>query len=318
MAVFVAHRADACHLRAARAVEFGGAGVGVNLHAVERKVAVAVLQPVAVRPNGVGFRAAGLAITCVDDIYLVHLAVAVPVVFAEIHFAVHGLAGFCHHIFGAHVVAFGTGVSTVVRHVAGKVNGPHNVKLHVEFAVRLVIEIVAHAAVVAVDFRAARIHHFLKLCLGAGRCHLLVGEVHEDQQGALRAFEGCGALRGAFGLYALHGLGGRYFVAPYLVHVLHAELVCFQEIRLGGSALRRGVHELRSGHEFAVLQLCVVERAVGGFAHGNAVFGGMEMEMLVAREQHGDHCSVGLRALYRHALSRTGIQQGACQADSQS
>ena len=190
VAVFVAHGADARHLRAARAVEFGGAGVRVDLHAVEREVSVAVLQPVAVRPNRVGLCAAGLAISGVDDIYLVHLSVAVPVVFAEIHLAVYGLAGFCHHIFGAHVVALGAGVCAVVRHVAGEVHGTHDVKLHIELTVRLVVEVVAHAAVVAVDLRAARIHHFFKLRLGAGRCHFRVGKVHEDQQGALFALEG--------------------------------------------------------------------------------------------------------------------------------
>ena len=99
---------------------------------------------------------------------------------------------------------------------------------------------------------------------------------------------------------------------------MHVEPISFQELRFGGSALFSRVHELRGGREFAVGEPGVVERAVFGLAYGNAVFGGVEVEMLITSKQYGNNGSVGLRALYRHALRRTGIQQGACQADCQS
>ena len=150
MAELVAHGTDAGN-GTCLAVEFAAAGVGIDFHAVEglRAVAVSIIlsrgEVPLVWPDGGTGSAVGFALACIDDIDLVDLAVAVPVVVGEVDVVVDKFQGLDDHLGGIFVVALSV-VSAIVGLGLGYSHRSDNIKREFELPLALSVEVVVHGA----------------------------------------------------------------------------------------------------------------------------------------------------------------------------
>ena len=141
-------------------------------------------------PDGVLDVAVGLALAGVEDEDLVDLAVAVPVVVGEVDLGVGSLAHLDNHVLGTQVVAIVI-VGTIVGVVVQGGVGAYDVERQFEQSVRLVAEVVGHAAAEALAGGVARlVQHVVVLLSVVFRLELHVGELAEDDQSALLSREG--------------------------------------------------------------------------------------------------------------------------------
>ena len=86
-------------------VGFITAGISVDLHAVQNHVFVSGCHIPRMRPDGGGATPVGLAETGVEDVDIVHSAVMVTVVFAEVYLIVQSHACLTHHVGDTLVIA---------------------------------------------------------------------------------------------------------------------------------------------------------------------------------------------------------------------
>ena len=150
MAELVTHRADAIDF-ASLSIELAATGIGVDAHPIEclRSAAVAIRSsgrelPL-VWPDGVSCSAIGFALSGIDDVDLVDLAVAVPVIVDEVDVVVDKFQGLDDHCGGIQIVAI-----TVVRAIAGLVarygDRTHYIKREFKLPLALSVEVVVHGA----------------------------------------------------------------------------------------------------------------------------------------------------------------------------
>ena len=89
-----------------RVAHLGRAGVRIDFDTIEGECYFGGSQFISVGPDSVIATTVGLALTGVDDIDLIHLAVTGPVVVREVYPTVSKLTGFLNHLLGMLVVAF--------------------------------------------------------------------------------------------------------------------------------------------------------------------------------------------------------------------
>ena len=96
-------------------------------------------------PDGVGESVAvgSLAVSGIDEINLICLAVAVPVVVGEVDLVGSELTCLIHHSCGVDIVAVSV-VGSVSSHLLRHGDGSYDVKLKVEESVALIVEIVVN------------------------------------------------------------------------------------------------------------------------------------------------------------------------------
>ena len=190
VAELVAHRADA--LDGVAATEFAAAGIGVDLHAVEaqRARAVAViagrLQIPLVGPDGVGHVAIGFAVAGIDDIDLIDLAVAVPIIVGIVHVVIGQLHSLDDHFSRMKVVAVAVVASVVglsARHGVRTGNVEGQVKEAHALGVEVVVNRTHEAALLEVLFVGDAVVE----CGIVGGLEAQVAEVHQNDQALLVA-----------------------------------------------------------------------------------------------------------------------------------
>ena len=167
--IFVADGADAlkvvlvlARLGIENRTEFVGAGIAVDAHAVEgERLSVAERFNLArVLPDGVFAAARGLAHTGVEHVDIVHHAIEVAVVLAEVNLSVQGFAGFHHHVPGVEVTA--REVLPVETDVAAEHHRAKHIKRQVVLPVAGREEIVAHTARGTVKIEALLVEHIVE------------------------------------------------------------------------------------------------------------------------------------------------------------
>ena len=186
VAELVAHGADAVDV-ARQAFQFAAAGVGVDAHAVEReRRARGRPQVPGVGPDGIVSTAVGLALAGIDDIHLINLAVAVPVVFRIVDIDIGQLAGLTRHLARTHVVALIV-VAAVVRLRVGHRHGAYDVELQFELPHALGVEVVVHRPLEIAFVEVLFVGNALVEGLAVAALETDVAEVHKDDQAALLA-----------------------------------------------------------------------------------------------------------------------------------
>ena len=143
----MAHRADA--VDGSHAIQLGTAGISVDAHTVEclctRAVAIIGSRrefPL-MGPDGTLCTTVGFALSTVDHVDLIHLAIAIPVVVGIVNIIIGQLQGLNDHLGRIHVIALRVVLSVVgvgLRHGVGA----HNVEVQFEDTFALGIEIVVH------------------------------------------------------------------------------------------------------------------------------------------------------------------------------
>ena len=327
----VAGGADAADVCARSAVQLRRASVGVDAHAAQTQTVASRLQVPLVRPNGVSRSARSLAVAGIDNVNLVGSAVAVPVILRHIEFllSVSQLASLLNHARRIDIVAVSV-VGTVRIHVLRNRHRSHNVKLKVELAVALLVEVVVHRSVVAVVLVALLVEVVLPLLQRVLRLHLLVLKVHKNHQAlALARYADALAAGSASHNLAHHRLArsvhsvtlceARNAVGVALLRTLHAErahllrlcrivaeerLLCRATAALVVSHLRRGCQHAAS------VERSIAVGTVGTLHQRLTVFGTCVMEILVAAQHHSEHGAVRLLHLTLHTLRRNGKSRG--------
>ena len=265
-------------LAAARIVEYA--------HAVKRHVAGARLvgDGRLVRPYRVVFAAVGLAQSGVDEEHLLHLSVAVPVVFCVVNLVVDGVEGVAQHLADVRVLV--RRVAAVVGVALGHHHRPGHVKRKVEHAAALVAEIVAHRPneaqrLVCVVLLVENL--VVKLVRALGEAH--VGEFHKHHQALLLALvcragarHAAACRRAMPGLADVRLLAQSHSLLPQHGHVGHFIPLCAVVFHEAAAVLR-----LPIAHELVAAQLHSHPRAVGQ----------SHRAPLSALRRHGHHCSGG-------------------------
>ena len=168
------------------ALQLVGTGVGVDDHVIKHDGGSLGFREVPLMgPDGAGAATAILAQTGINHHYLIHYAIAVPVVVGKIHFIVNGLTGLNEHLARMEVEIQGTAVLTVVGVGLGHRDRTHHVEGEVEEVTTLVQEVIVDAAMKSVAAGEA-------LLVGNAVIELLVvtaperevGELHEDDETA--------------------------------------------------------------------------------------------------------------------------------------
>ena len=95
-------------------------------------------------PNGVGASSVSLALAGIDDIHLIYISVAIPVIVGKVDDIVHTFACFYNH-FSRPQVIVSIVVCTIVGLVVFKLYWTYNVEIEDEVAVALGSKIVAYA-----------------------------------------------------------------------------------------------------------------------------------------------------------------------------
>ena len=149
MAELVAHGADAGNI--AIAIELGAAGIGIDFHAVEGLCSATVSIILSrgkgplVGPDGGAGSTVGLSLVGIDDIDLIDLAVAVPVIVGEVDVVVDKFQGLDDHLGGIFVVALSV-VSAIVGLGLGYSHRSDDIEREFELPLALSVEVVVHGA----------------------------------------------------------------------------------------------------------------------------------------------------------------------------
>ena len=112
MADLMAMGSDAGDALSAIVAQLRGAGVAVDLLALDLIGAVGL-----VGPDGIGRGACLLAIACIDDMHIVDEAVVITVIYPQVGLSSHKIEGLFNHLLGMHVILVLI-VLTVVLHIA--------------------------------------------------------------------------------------------------------------------------------------------------------------------------------------------------------
>ena len=282
------------------AKQLGAAGIAAHVDAVlyhPPVTSLVVVDIAGMRPHQ------PIVVTChirpqpsEDKVDHVHRAVAIAVILAVVHQRVDSLDGTDGNI--GHI-AVTLGMILAVVHG----DGTHHVELRREQPVRIVVEIIAHAACEATVLRvvvaliAFLVHHVFHHAGIVAARELTVVELHEDDQAAeivvvVDGLLGCCGLpglcpAGIFSLLLAGYLGSHLRGLPFL-HALQPGLLI-------GCALVAVVGNAAGGFQPSVgtpLGVCI--EAVGTAHHGISILRGVEMQILITHQTDGEHTSVGL------------------------
>ena len=192
----VADGADA--LDVPTGIDFVGAGIGVDGHAVEMERGTAPTgERVFVGPDGVGGAAIAFAQAGIEDEHLIDLAIAVPVVVGKVDVGVGLPAGFDDHQVGIHVNLVAAlavvGVGTV------HTDGTHHVEVEFETPSALRQEVVLDRALEASLAETYLVEDAQVERLVVALLELLVGEVGKDDETFLATYELVGGILLAVG-----------------------------------------------------------------------------------------------------------------------
>ena len=174
-------------------IDFVGAGVGVDGHAIEMERGTAPTgERVFVGPDGVGGAAIAFAQAGIEDEHLIDLAIAVPVVVGKVDAGVSFPAGFDDHQVGIHVNLAAAlavvGVGTV------HTDGTHHVEVEFETPSALRQEVVLYRALEASLTESNLVEDAQVERLVVALLELLVGEVGKDDETFLAAYEFVGGI----------------------------------------------------------------------------------------------------------------------------
>ena len=187
----MAERADAAEVTFA--IQLTAAGIDIDIYFAQgQHIAIGCISEfVLVRPDGVVFTAVCLSHAGIEHEHLFHVAIVVPVVFGEVYtfFIVRPLAGFDNHRSGIDVTPPYLIVSSVIGKFVGKRTDAHHVKVEVEHATALRIEVVAHTALESVLGVVFFVYYLLVQVYVVVIGKLGVGKLSEDNQCMLRTPE---------------------------------------------------------------------------------------------------------------------------------
>ena len=268
-----------------------------------------ILERVLVRPYRVRFASGGLSLAGIDDVDLLHLAVAVPVVVGEVHLVLDGPAGIGDHLRCPFVVSAGSAF-TVVAVRMSELHRPDDIEREVEPAAALVEEVVVYAADGPVVVGISRhVQHLVvegpDIVLARlerqhvpGVLELHVLELDQDDKPFLPAFPRVAeALSERF--------GGR--LHPLLCQCFQLSCLSEGRCRLLLPAFPHAfcVCQYVRGHQPAAVDAGIVVASLAG-QDGDAVFREGIVEVLVAHGHDLQHGSVCLPAGAPDAHGRDG------------
>ena len=321
--IFVADGADAlkvvlvlARLGIENRTEFVGAGIAVDAHAVvgEGLTIAERFNLARVLPDGVFAAARGLAHAGIEHVDIVHHAIQVAVVLAEVNLSVQGFAGFHHHVPGVEVAA--GQVLPVETNVAAEHHGTKDIERQVVLPVAGRKEIVAHTARGTVKVEALLVEHIVKEL-----ARVVVGEVRGVVGGRLGEGDEDGQC-------ALLSRGGHRAALRAVSMVLRqtAERTTLRALRLPEAGLLakhlRAVHQADKGQFIGTAQcgivgtqtrrgpcvrrgLGIIEKVVHAHQR-DAILREEIVVVLVANEAHGNLCAVGLRHHARPGVGGNG------------
>ena len=321
--IFVANRADALKVVLVLArfgienrTEFVGAGIAVDAHAVEgERLSVAErLHLARVLPDGVFAAARGLAHAGIEHVDIVHHAIQVAVVLAEVNLSVQGFAGFHHHVPGVEVAA--REVLPVETDVAAEHHGTEDIKRQVVLPVAGREEIVAHAARGTVEVEALLVEHIVEELarVVVGEIRGLVGgrlgEGDEDGQCALLSRGGHRAALRAVSMGLRHSARRTTLCALRLPEVgLLAKHLRTVHLLDKGQFVRTaqcGIVGTQSRRDPCVSRgLGIIEKVVHAHQR-NTILREEIVVVLIANEAHGNGRAVGLRQHARPGVGGNG------------
>ena len=137
--------ADGAYAVDAGGLQFAAAAIGVDAVAVQSQLLSSLFECPLVGPHRVSAAPVGLALAGIEEKHLVDLAVAVPVVLAEVQFIAEGRTSLNDHLLRVLVVALVV-VVAVVASVVGQRDGAVDVEGEVELSLALRLEIVVDGA----------------------------------------------------------------------------------------------------------------------------------------------------------------------------
>ena len=178
----VAGSAYTVHLLAFGSAQLAAAGVGAYTCAVELEPLIG--NGMLVRPDAVIGCSEVLAISGIDEEYLIYPAVAVPVVLGEIYLCIHGLACIPDHLVYIHILA-SVLVGAIISMRLPEGNGTNHIKLEVKLPIALAIEIVVYRTGHATLIVAHLVEEVIVGGLRIAYRHGEVGEVDQYDQSAL-------------------------------------------------------------------------------------------------------------------------------------
>ena len=321
MAELMTHGADAQQVGGAvalPAVDFGGAGIAAQAHAVDLPPHVGHVGPQVI----VAVAAIIGAVSGHDKVDHVDIAVAIGIVIGKIHLVVDGVE---------------CGFENQVRFIAAllarvvDIHWPHDIKLRVELSHGILIEIVAHGTGALHKLRgspsagdvvaavAPGVEHVGVKLLCVGALEFLVGVLDKNHK---PAEAGPILGRAAAADDACVAVGAPGFPGEDAFPVGQVLSLCAEQLCVACCAVLCVACDDPRRHQPAVLLGGVSEPSVPVAQHGVAVGSGSVVIELVAHELHGDGVAVGLshaggRRVGRHCTG-PGCHGECCRGRKQS
>ena len=122
-----------------------------------------------------------LIITSINHVHLIHIAIAIIIVFGEINRRFDEFACLAHHLSRMGVVAIGI-VLAIVRHILRHFYRPHHIERQVKLPITLVVEIVADRTYVAILVEAFLVVLVIKQFKRFFDSEGFVGKFHKDDE----------------------------------------------------------------------------------------------------------------------------------------
>ena len=160
------------------------AGVRVYLDTVELEVHAGITKIRGVGPDGLIGTTGSLALPGIDDVDLVYLAVASPVILPKVYLAVYQTASLGYHLLRVLVLVVIIIIAIVTGFLRHRYRA-HNVEVDGKLAIALVTEVVFDTALEVVHLQAFFIGHTVVESLVVGTLKLGVLEVNQDDKALL-------------------------------------------------------------------------------------------------------------------------------------
>ena len=286
MAELMTSRTDAVDVGTRLAGKFAAACIRIDTNAIQSDCPRAVAEIarrgelILVRPDGLESSPLCLAITSIDDVHLIHLAVVVPVVIGKVHRAVCQSACLGHHL-GRVLVITVRVVLSVIAQLATHRDRPHDIEREIKLPIALTVEVVVNGAshvIVRISLLVEEIE-----IGGVAVGHFPVGKVHQNNQSLL---------------VPAHGirLGAPLSTTPRTTHL--AVLLAGSGTR-HSTLLQLGIFRQAEdvlvcrGHIFATICCCIIMDVLVAREHGfhrGAVSQHKRLLHSLCRHSHHTHC----------------------------
>ena len=144
-------------------------------------------EVVCMRPDSIGIATIGCAFTCINDIDLIYIAIAIPVVLFPVRYLLFSkIHCFANHLASIHIIAL-TVIFTIIANIFANTDRTNNIEVKLKLSTTLSLEIVCHGALEVSLRESFLIGYTIEERIVMTSLKRLILEVHQNHNSLLMA-----------------------------------------------------------------------------------------------------------------------------------